>query len=248
MIQYLKADLWRINRRIPRLVTVIIYLLIGIALTLSLSKQNIFNFVKLGDRIVSTLKILPFLTGMVNLYFVFEDDLQTKTLQTAIGRGTKRYAIIFTKWFEMLVLAFADCALLTVVMWFVGLTKGVTLKGAALTNVMVQLVITCLTIGVITSLTMIMIFQIMNLGLTQLIFCLLAIKPISAIFNYIEMQNEIMAKIRLSRVLLGSNLNSLQTSLSAGRFSMENFVFIFIYWAIGMGVTCLLFKKKELDF
>lgn len=248
MIQYLKADLWRINRRIPRIIAYIIYLVIGIALTVSLSNQKIFNFVKLGDRIVTTLQFLPIPLAMANLYFVFEDDFNGKTMQTAIGRGTKRYQIVFVKWFEMFLLSVIDCVSLTVVMWITALIKGVTLKGSALTYVFTQLVSTCLMLGVMTSLLMIIIFQIMNLGLTQLLLCILAFKPLSMILKYIEMDHEIMAKIRFSRFLIGSNLDSFQISLNAGRFSVGNFAVIFIYWVIGMGATYLLFRKKELDF
>lgn len=248
MIQYLTADLWRINRRIPRIVAWVLYLIIGIASTLFTANQNVFNFIKLGNSIVFALSLWTIFLAMTNLYFVFEDDLQTKTLLTAIGQGIKRYQIIFVKWFEMLLLTLFDCISLTTVMWITGLAKGVTLKGSALTKVSVQLAITCLTFGVMTSLIMIIIFHIMHLGLTQLLFCLLVFKPISLILKYLEMNNEILAKLRFSRFLIGNNLDSFHTSLNAGRFSVKYFIVIFIYWAIGMGVTYLLFRKKELDF
>lgn len=248
MIQYLTADLWRINRRIPRIVAWVLYLIIGIASTLFTANQNVFNFIKLGNSIVFALSLWTIFLAMTNLYFVFEDDLQTKTLLTAIGQGIKRYQIIFVKWFEMLLLTLFDCISLTTVMWITGLAKGVTLKGSALTKVSVQLAITCLTFGVMTSLIMIIIFHIMHLGLTQLLFCLLTFKPISLILKYLEMNNEILAKLRFSRFLIGNNLDSFHTSLNAGRFSVKYFIVIFIYWTIGMGVTYLLFRKKELDF
>lgn len=248
MIQYLTADLWRINRRIPRIVAWVLYLIIGIASTLFTANQNVFNFIKLGNSIVFALSLWTIFLAMTNLYFVFEDDLQTKTLLTAIGQGIKRYQIIFVKWFEMLLLTLFDCISLTTVMWITGLAKGVTLKGSALTKVSVQLAITCLTFGVMTSLIMIIIFHIMHLGLTQLLFCLLAFKPISLILKYLEMNNEILAKLRFSRFLIGNNLDSFHTSLNAGKFNTKYFIVIFIYRAIGMGVTYLLFRKKELDF
>lgn len=248
MIQYLKADLWRINRRIPRIIAFVIYLFIGVALILSSSGQKVFNFIKLGDSITSTLQILPIFIAMVNLYFIFEDDFQVKTMQSAIGQGMKRYQIVFVKWFEMFLLVFTDCVALIAVMCITALTKGVTLKGSALMHVISQLSTTCLTLTVITALIMIIIFQIMDLGLTQLLFFILAIKPISMICKYLETSHEILAKLRFSRFLLGNSLDSFCIALSAGRFNVQNFIVIFIYLAIGLGATCLIFRKKELDF
>lgn len=248
MIPYLKADLWRINRRIPRILAFVIYLLIGVTITVIRSNQKSFNFIKLGDVMTSVFQILPFFLAMVNFYFVFEDDFQVKTMQAAIGRGIKRFQIVLIKWCEMIFLSFIDCMALFVLMCGVGLSKGIILKGSAVFHVTAQMCVTLLNIGVMTALVMIVIFQIMQLGLTQLLFIILVIKPVSLFIGYQEMVNETMAKINLSRFLVGSNLDALKISLESGRFDLWNFVVTLVYWAIGIGAAYLLFRKKELDF
>ena len=248
MIQYLRADLWRINRRIPRILGFVIYLLVGMVIIGVSSGEKMFNFIKLGERMAFTLQILPFILALINLYFVFEDDFQVKTMQTAIGRGMKRFQVILVKWCEMLLLSVVDCIALLILMWGVGFSKGVTLKGSVVFHVAAQMCGTLMTVGVMTALVMIVIFQIMQLGLTQLLFLIAVIKPISLILNYQEMTNETMAKIHLSRFLAGNNLDAFQTSLESGRFDLWNFAVILVYWAVGIGVSYMLFKKKELDF
>ena len=248
MILYFNADLWRINRRIPRIVAFVLYLVIGVATIMVSSGQKSFNFIKLGDSMTTTLQILPVLLAAVNFYFVFEDDFQVKTMQAAIGRGIKRMQIILVKWCEMFVLSFLDCLALLLVMCGTGFGKGVTLKGQAVVHVAAQTCGTMLTIGVMTALVMIVIFQIMQLGLTQLLFLILAIKPVSLIFSYQESVNEVMAKLQLSRFLIGSNLNAWELSMETGRFDLWNFVVILVYWGIGIGASYLVFRKKELDF
>lgn len=248
MIHYLKADLWRINRRTPRRIMFILYLLVGIIITVISSNQKSFNFVKLGLCITTTFQILPIVLAMFNLYFVFEDDLQVKTMQVAIGNGTGRLQVILVKWIQMLILSLVDCVSLTAVMCITGLVRGVGLKGYAAAQVAAQLCVTCLTVGVMTSLVMIIIFQIMHIGATQLLFLLICFKPISFILSYQEMSKEIMAKLRLSRFLIGSNLDGFQVALATGKFNLQNFIVILIYWLIGIGATYMIFRKKELDF
>lgn len=248
MIPYLKADFWRINRRLPRIFVFLIYLVIGIAMTLSSTNQKNFNFIKLGDSMASTLLFLPVFLAVFNLYFVFEDDLQTKTMQVAIGRGTKKLQVIFIKWIEMFLLTFFDCAVLLLCMCGVGLTKGIRLKGSAISQVLAQFCGSWLTIGAMTALIMVIIFHILQIGLTQILFLVLIFKPFTIILSYLETSKEFMARLHLSRFLLGNALNQFQFSMEAGRFDPGNFIIIFIYWMIGIGATYLLFRKKELDF
>lgn len=248
MILYFNADLWRINRRIPRIAAFVLYLLVGAATIVASSAQKSFNFIKLGDAMANTFMFLPILLAMVNFYFVFEDDFQVKTMQAAIGRGVKRWQIILVKWCEMFVLSFLDCMMLLLVMCGVGLCKGITLKGSAVFHVAAQACGTMLTIGVMTALMMIIIFQILQLGLTQLLFLIFALKPVSLIITYQETANEVMAKLQLSRFLIGSSLNAWEQSMETGQFQLQNFVVILIYWGIGIGASYVVFRKKELDF
>lgn len=248
MILYFNADLWRINRRIPRIAAFVLYLLVGAATIVASSGQKSFNFIKLGDAMANTFMFLPILLAMVNFYFVFEDDFQVKTMQAAIGRGIKRLQIILVKWCEMILLSFIDCMALFAVMCGAGFCKGIVLKGSAVFHVTAQMCTTVLTVGVMTALVMIVIFQMMQLGATQLLFIILVLKPVSMIINYQEMSNETMAKLNLSRFLIGSNLDAFKTFLDSGRFDLWSFMVIFVYGAIGIGAAYLLFRKKELDF
>lgn len=248
MIQYLKADLWRINRRVPRWILFIAYLLLGIIITVATSNQKSFNFIKLGEGITMMIRFMTVILAMCNLYFVFEDDMQVKTAQTAIGRGLNRSHIILEKWIQMMLLSLLDGVALLLVTYLTGLIRGVALKGAAAAKVTAQLCGTWLTIGVMTALVMIIIFYIMHIGVTQILFIILCFKPISMVLNFQEMSNEILAKLRLSRFLIGSNLDGFQQSLEVGKFNLQNFIVILIYWIIGMGITYMIFRKKELDF
>lgn len=248
MIHYLKADLWRINRRLPRILAFIICLIIGAAILFISARQKTFNFVKLGESISSVLRYLPVFLAIPNLYFVFEDDLPVKTMQAAIGNGIQRFQVILAKWMEMMLLSLLDCTALLALTCTIGLAKGILLKGSAVTHVAAQICSTLLTIGVMTSLVMILIFHLLHLGLTQLLFFLLTLKPVSLVFCYLEMTHEILAKIQFSRFLLGSNLDAFQLSLGNGRFSFSSLIVILLYWGVGIGVTYRIFRKKELDF
>lgn len=248
MFQYLKADFWRLNRRIPRWIILGAALIISAGIIFSSSKQTNYNFVKLGTAMESVFRYLPPLIAMMNLFFVFEDDLEVKTMQIAIGRGTGRFQIIFVKWLEMVILTLTDCIGLFLVMNATGLIRGVTLKGHSAVLVAAQLCTTVLSVGITTALVMIIIFQSMQVGITQILFLLLSLQPISMILNYLESSREFLAKLRLSRFLAGSNLSGLAQTIKTGRFSFSNIAVIMIYIIIGLGITYTIFKKKELDF
>lgn len=248
MIPYLKADLWRLNRRIPRWIICGASLIISIAIIFSSSGQNNYNFVKLWNNMVSVLHYIPLFTAMLNLFFVFEDDLQVKTMQTAIGRGTGRFQIILDKWIEMIILSLIDCIGLFIVMDVTGLIRGVALKGHPVALVMAQLCTTVLSVGVTTALVMILIFYNMHVGISQILFLLLSMQPISMIVSYLEITHESLAKLRFSRFLAGDNLKGLQQALKSGRPQFSNFIVIILYIVIGLGITYRIFRKKELDF
>ena len=248
MIRYLKADLWRINRRVPRILLFVMYLVIGVVVVVMNSRQSSYNFVKLGNCIGTEIGLLSPLLTMLNLYFVFEDDMEAKTMQVAIGKGMGRLQIILVKWLEIILLSLFDCVMLLLCTGVAGVCRGVVLKDSGAAHVLSILCVTVLTNAVLTVFIMMIIFYIMQIGLTQVLFIVLSLKPISAMIGFVEKTNEIMAKLSLSRFLIGSNLDGFQVSLEAGQFNLQNFLVIVIYCVIGIGVTYMLFKKKELDF
>lgn len=249
MIQYLYADLWRIGRRIPRWMIWILSLAIGVAVVVSASGKKNFNYVELGSSMETVLTILPAVLAMLNLYFVYEDDMQVKTMQIAIGRGTGRLAIIFSKWLQMVLLSIIDCVSLILVMNLTGqLLKGVVLRDHIARGIGAQAISTVLTVAVMTAIVMIFLFNSMHVGIMQIVFLVLCIKPFTLILNSLETRHEFLAELQLSNFMPGKNLDAIKQMITVGQFGVRNITVIIIYCILGIGITYMIFAKKELDF
>ena len=249
MLQYLHADLWRIGRRIPRWVTWILSMVIGAAVIVSASGKKTFNYVELGSSMETVLRILPAFMAMFNLYFVYEDDIQVKTMQTAIGRGTGRFSIIFSKWLQMVILSIFDCVSLILVMSLTGmLTKGAVLRDHIALVIEAQAIVTVLTLAVMTAIVMIFIFNSMHVGIMQIVFLGLCVKPLTLLLNSLEVRYEFLANLQLSGLMPGKNLDTFKQIFTAGQFGIKNMIVIMLYCILGMGITYMIFAKKELDF
>ena len=248
MLRYLNADFWRLLRRLPRWTIWIVYLTICALYAVSARNTKGFNFVQLGDTITTILAVFPILMAMFNLYFVYEDDLQAKTMQIAIGRGISKLSVVFVKWLEMVILSIVDCISLIIVMSLVGMTKNAILKDHAASLVIAQAVSTVMLVAVITSIIMMLVFYSMHVGLLQVLFLFLCLEPVTRLLSFAERTNEIMTKLQLSRFLPGGNLEGLRQSLTTGQFNIQNILVIVIYLVVGMAVSRLILSKKELDF
>lgn len=248
MLRYLNADFWRLQQRIPRWIIWIVYLIICVLYAVSVRNTKGFNFVQLGDAVTTALSVFPILMAMFNLYFVYEDDLQAKTMQIAIGRGISKLSVVFSKWLEMVLLSIVDCIGLIIVMSLVGMTKGAVLKDHAASLVIAQTVCTVMLVAVITSIIMMPVFYSMHVGLLQVLFLFLCLEPVSRLLAFAERTNEIMTKLQLSRFLPGNNLEGFRQSMTTGQFHMQNIFVIAAYLVVGMAVSRLILSKKELDF
>lgn len=249
MLRYLYADLWRVGQRIPRWVIWILSLVIGAAVIVSASGKKNFNYVQMGSSMETVLIILPAILAMFNLYFVYEDDMQVKTMQVAIGRGTGRLVVIFSKWLQMVILSIIDCTGLILVMSLTGfVTKGTVLRDHAVRLVGAQAISTVFAIAVTTAIIMIFIFNSMHVGIMQIVFLVLYLKPFSMILNSLEVRYEFLAKLQLSKFMPGKNLDTFKQMFTGGQLGMRSVTVIMIYCILGMGITYMIFAKKELDF
>lgn len=248
MIHYLKADMWRLNRRIPRWILWGIYLIACMVTAGFAVQKKSFNYVDLGNTMKTSLNIIPYAMAMFHLYFVYEDDLQAKTIQVAIGRGLGRGSVILSKWMQMILLSLLDCIGLIAGMSIVGFTKGIALKGNAVIVVEMQVLRTLLIVGMMTAFVMAIIYYIKHIGATQFLFLVLCFEPVTLIFRSMETMNDTMANIRLTRFLPGENIDGLIQTLTIGQFKLWNFVFVLFYFAVAFGVTYMILRKKEFDF
>ncbi len=248
MGQYLKADLWRIAHRKKKWIFWILCMLIGFDFSRSSVEYTSGNLSMLMAYFKSCLEFMTMFLGVFNLLHVYEDDLSVKTMQIAIGKGISRDKIITCKWLEMMILTLVDSVTLLGILWIGTNVGGAVIKGGNIANMLGIFVFVLLISAFATSITMILIFHNMHLGVGLVLYEVLFFRPLTKLNHFWESIGSRFANLHLGRILPGSNIENFCTGLKIGRFEFLNFLIIVLFIALGFYISYRIFQNKELDF
>lgn len=249
MLNYIRADLSRILRRVPRILLLLLSVAgFAIYFLYQSSQYMTWNSVTLLASVSSALIALDLAFGLIEIHSVFSDDFKAKTMQVTIGIGTPRRRVVLSKQLELLILLTLDFLVMFVIILGAAAATDVTLDGSQLAELAIYCVSGVLTSLVAGSLSMIPLFYLQNATLSLLIYIIVSLDPISMILNMLTPTSEILAELNLSSYLYSSLLSIFRAQLILGRFSLRSFIGILIYLLIGYGASSLIFQKRELEF
>ncbi len=248
MQDYLKADLNRLFHRVPIWIVWALFMVGITVITVIFSWQEYFNYASLGDEIELVLSMAVPLLVAFQLNFIFEEDLQAKTMQIVLGRGLERRHLILAKWLEMAVFVLVDILSIELLMLGIGAINGVFLKSQAIMVVLAASLSSGLLVMVMVSILMIFIYRSLHLGVGQLIFLLLCFRPLSRLAGFLVGKYTWLASINLESFFPGFNLVNFAEGMKAGTFHGKQLMVVLIYLVLALLLACRCFKKKELDF
>ena len=142
MRNLLRADIGRAQKKMSFLacIGIVCVLIIGMTLLAFIFPTSASDLEALGSSetgrgyafldnfgIVSV--FIPFLVGIPVYQAVFTDDFNSRTMQTAIGRGVSRQKLILGRFIEVLVLLLEAFIVFTVFALICGLVAGATSSG-----------------------------------------------------------------------------------------------------------------------
>ena len=249
MIGYLSCDLHRLLRRFPRWLMVLLGLG-GLALAAVIFGQSglygAWSSFAYVAAIKAMIKPLSLIIGVIELFFVFGDDLKAKTMQAAIGTGLSRTGLVIGKFLEIVVLTLLDVLVYAVFL----LAFGALFQAGLLLVQLRELVVYCFvewlkTIGYM-SLTMILLFYKRSLGLALGLYIALYAKVLHTLARWL-LSVKAIDNLHLGRYTLTASVDTLQTYLIGGLSGVGPLLIVLAYCALGCLIALLVFQKRELE-
>lgn len=131
MLNYIKADLYRISLRVPRWIVFGVILLVGLLIFTGQGAKNM-TATDAVEMYTSMMGMVSMIIAITELVVVFGDDLAAKAMQTAIGRGMSRPKVVLVKWLEMIGLCLVDFLFYAVLLVIVTALHGHFIIGNSL--------------------------------------------------------------------------------------------------------------------
>lgn len=248
MLKYMRADLYRITRQIPRYVLLVLFIgFYVVALTMEgVSKE--LNGLGLSTSANGAIPFLGAAIGVLELMAVFSEDFQAKTLQLAIGSGISRRHCMLSKLLEVTLLVLIDLLLCNVLLLVGGTIAHIRFQPMQLLQLFVSSFCVTLTCVVATDVTMILLFYTQKTGVAGIVFLLLYIDPVSFILSFFP-TNEIILRLHLPELTFSNLIGDISTQVGLGiGFPIKSTLILCVYIVGFFFIGSTIFAKQELDF
>lgn len=263
MTNYIKADMTRIFKRIPRTVLMLItFAAFALAIFTYVSTVRMFTrpeMAELGlDMMVipdivfsSIIQIAGYAAGLFGLFeliHVFSDDLKAKTAQIAIGVGVSRIKVIFSKFFELVLLLAMDMVILLGVSVAMSAVLGDMMTGAQIMELLGTLTMGMLISNIAyLSLVLILIFATQSMTLAVLSFLVLKFHMVSGAIGMTE-YIKALKPLNLGSYTLTTMLDKVSGMIGGAEACLMPILAVAAYIVGAFLITCFIYRKKELEF
>lgn len=244
MVYYIIADVKRIFARTSRIIATSIILIISMLIAYATKESGSLGFLQVYKQV---LNYLPVAFGVIELLAIFSDDFRAKSMQIAIGCGIGRNRVIVSKWLEFVIFSFMDWVSMLVLTLITCAVSGNKIQAV----VVGEIVITVFHI-ILKNITMaayvgILAFLLQNVTTPMILYILLSTGIVETIVSVATI-NPTIALLHLdSRTPLGM-VNYAESRMAMGSFPFLTYLGIAIYIALGLIITMVAFRKKELEF
>ena len=246
MKNYIKADLFRIFTRIPRWILIGFVLFIVGAVFWPGDNEDA-TIIQLMDMLEMTIKYAPVYLGFIEIIYIFGDDFAGKTAQIAIGTGVKRNEVILAKWLEVIIITAVDICMITLVAVVFCLIKCHNIPFNLLVDLLAHMLVGVLATAAFMALVFPIMFAMQNITLAFLVYIMIASGAINSLIGYLAGFKWVRV-LRLDQFTLSNCLNVFRSRMVLGSFQWESMAGIILYIGITLGVTCFIYKSRELEF
>ncbi|MCF0129832.1 MAG: hypothetical protein HUJ70_14710 [Pseudobutyrivibrio sp.] len=187
--------------------------------------------------------------GIMEICYVFTDDFKARMQQAAIGVGTTRARVIFTKYMEFVVYLTIDIILMNVMF----VVSALSIYGNINEVMIKRLIGFDIAVLIMTlscaSFTVLFLYIKDNVLIGVMIF-LVVNYATQASEKFNEFLNGLpgMGKHHIGEYLIFYQNRKFASKMVTGTFDIRSFLVIAFEMALIIALTCHLFKKKELDF
>ena len=242
MNNYLKADLARIRSKQSHIICLLVIYLILAAITFFKS-SNEASWIEFADLAAGS---LPVYLGTIVFFAVFSDDIKTRTMQVAIGRGLTRSKVIIAKILEGLILTVVYFALAGVLMQAVGMLAHVSLSSASTAKLWSAIIESIFQMMFYFNLGMILVAATLKSNLAEIFYILCAFDIIPGAVNILFAF--CYEKLGWPNLLPYLYSGLISDFMGHPLEKLLSLVGALVYLIVTVWLTMQIFSKKELEF
>lgn len=252
MLNYIRADYKRIAGRGNRVALMVIYMIALLAMLLIpwLRKPDEWNSVRFMDAMVTpVLHVYPVLMGLVCFVTTFADDFRCKTMQVAIGIGVSRNKVVISKLIQYALVVLTDLVAIGVVSAVIAVVSGANVTAAHTLKIFIDFLGAWLNCIGYASICMIIVFQLQGITVAMLVFLAFSSQlPYFLLRMLTRFGPQTFSRLHLEKLTLDYSLEVLRSNLIMGKLNFSAIMGVVIYIGIGLVCSCMIFRKRELDF
>ncbi len=246
MINFIKADLFRVFTKPLRYVMLCIF---GISMAGILIYQSISGYtdVSLTSLMVGGNPVYGILVMLAYIFTIFGDDFRAKNLQAAIGMGVLRYQVVLGKFMTYSIIMFLDTIFFALIHTLIVGIMGHLVTGEVLIEIFVDLACELLKGILAMSIAMMAAFVSQSVTVASLVYTLMYMNVLGLAMPYL-LVFQVVGELKIPTHYSSVAVQNFVHRLWLGIFDTGSFIVIALYLAVGLGVSILVFSKRELEF
>lgn len=245
MKRYMNADLHRIFTRVPRyIVLAVLFAAIFFVITQTSEDKTVYEFI---SGFISYVNFFFGVIGLAEFIFVYADDFKAKTMQVAIGTGISRKRVILTKWAEVAVLMLIDMLVMALLIIVAAAAKGVGFTADVAGQFLILLIFGVIKVIGSVGFTMIFIFWTHNTTVGILIYLVTVSEIVAHLFESV-LEAGFLSSLHISSYTFSGLMQLSRARMMAGSFNFWYNFGMILYLAAFFFLTCLVFRRRELEF
>ena len=252
MVNYILADYKRVISRIPRILFLVIYEVIFASVVLgkwSKAAGNYNSVALLADSDLFISIWFSITVCLVDFVHSFSYDFSAKTIQVALGIGITRLQVILSKLIQTTLVILTDLLVTFGVFGILCSITGCSLAGHQILYVLYNGLGNVLLGGLSVCLVMPLVFRTQNMVMSMIgCFALLVDIPHMILRWASRLGPVFLTRLELERYTHGNCSSVIVTNATTGNFQLWPYIAAIAWFAIGIYLTWILFRKMELDF
>ena len=252
MANYILADYKRVISRIPRIVFLVIYEAVFAFIVLSKWSKAAGNYnsvALLGDSDLFFSLWFTLIVCLVDFVHSFSYDFSAKTIQVALGIGISRPQMILSKLIQTTLVILTDMLVTFGVFGILCAVTGCSLAGHQILYVLYNGLGAVVLGSLSVCLVMPLVFRTQNMVMSMVgCFTLLVDIPNMILRWATRLGPVFLARLEMDRYTHGNCVSVIVTNATTGNFQLWPYIGVIAWYAIGIYLTWLFFRKMELDF
>lgn len=248
MLNYMRADLYRIFSRVSRYVLLAVFYLVTIGILNYVILSNHLNSIGIVSNIAFVYTAGALVPGIIELMTVFAEDFKAKTLQIAIGGGLSRTRVVLAKLLEFVLLAVLDLLVLALCIIACAALTGNPFQASQVYQVLIYVFGYLMNMIIPAAFTMIPMFYSQSFGMAAIFYLVIFVDPFSFVMSLFS-TDEIVLRLHINELPYSSLVRVVNTQLGLqASFPAVQILGLFVYLIAAYLLTVMTFKKRELEF